>query len=159
MKNKIPIIVIVLLITFFSCERDDICIESTTPKAIFKFKDAVNHENVKTLNKLKVEVDSLGIFIPFGEVKTVDSILVPLRIDQDLTKIRLTKNTGENTEISDIFELTYDREIRFVSRSCGYKTVFLNTQIQDNSANWIQETEITNQNIENEKKTHILIYH
>ncbi len=159
MKIKSIILWMLLFITFFSCERDDICIDPTTPKVIVKFQDALNHQNVKSVNKLKIEIDSLGVFIPFGEVKSVDSILIPLRIDQDITKIRVTKNAGESTEISDDWNLVYQRELRFVSRSCGYKTIFLNTENQSNTTNWMQEVEIIYQNIENEKKTHILIYH
>ncbi len=159
MKIKHIILWMLLFITFFSCERDDICIDPTTPKLTVKFYDVLNHQNVKSVNKLKVEIDSLGVFIPFGEVKSVDSILIPLRIDQDITKIRLTKDTDEISQVFDEWNLIYQRELRFVSRSCGYKTIFLNTENQSNTTNWMQEVEIIYQNIENEKKTHILIYH
>ena len=156
----IKITSILLFLFFASCERDDICIEPTTPKLIVVFHDKDNPENAKSVEDLLVEIDSLGTYIPYGTANKTDSIAIPLRIDTDLTNYRFTKNYGDvANEISDDFTVNYQRELEFVSRSCGYKTVFNNVTISNLTNNWIDHINIEQQNILNEKETHLTVYH
>ena len=159
-KIIFKISVILLVITTISCERDDICIEPSTPKLIVRFYDKNNHDNLKKVTDLQVEIDSLGVFVPYGEVQSTDSIAIPLRIDIDFTKYRFTKEYGDVTnEKTDEFTVNYERELQFVSRSCGYKTVFKNSNLSNLTNNWIESISVKQQNILNEKEAHLSVYH
>ncbi len=153
------IIFITFLLSFMlSCEKDDICVDGNTPHLIVRFFDTDDHSLVKAVTSLSIEVDSLGVFVPINVIST-DSIVIPLRVDEDFTKIRLTKNTGEITAISDEFTLNYDRDEVFVSRSCGYKMNYLNVQESNVTTNWLNSLLINNQTILDEKEKHISIFH
>jgi len=159
-KKILKISFIITFFAFTSCERDEICIDPVTPKLLVTFYDKDNPTVSKTVNDLLVEIDSLGVFIPFETAKTTDSIALPLRIDVDNTKYRFIKNYNDATnEISDEFIVNYQRELQFVSRSCGYKTIFNNITISNLTNNWIDHIVINQQNIINEKEAHLNIYH
>jgi hypothetical protein len=156
----IKIITVILLFLTTSCEKDDICIDPTTPKLVIVFYDKDNHSLKKEVPDLLVEIDSLNTFIPYGTAISTDSISLPLRVDADFTKYRFIKKFDDNTnQVIDVFTLNYEREIEFVSRSCGYKAIFNNISISDLTTNWINEIEIKQQNILNEKEAHLSVYH
>lgn len=146
------------LITFASCEKDDICIDDTTPHLIVRFYNNDEDTDLKAVTKLSIAIDSLGIFIPF-EPTSNDSIAIPLRVDEDFTKIRLTKFTGEPNENTADFILNYNSKQLFVSRSCGYKMNFENIDISNLNPSWIANFDIIKTNIENETQAHIHIFH
>lgn len=148
----------ILIITFFSCERDDICIEPTTPNLIILFYDNANQSEKKAVSKLKVEIESLDNFVEISQTST-DSIIIPLRIDVNSTKIKLTKNFEETNEQIDYFTLKYLREEIFVSRSCGFKTSYSETETENLTNNWINSLTINNQTIADETEKHISIFH
>ena len=84
------------------------------------------------------------------------------------TRFLLKKDTDfddiaddDNFSNSDIIEISYTPEFVYVSRACGYKTVFNGAQISfDNDGeNWIITTDVLNETIENENAAHIIIYH
>ena len=152
------ILLIILTITFFSCERDDICIDETTPKLIVVFYDNNNPLERKDAPNLKVAIDSLGTFIEVSPISN-DSITIPLRVDVDLTKIRLTKQETDEDEITDDFNLNYIRDEVFVSRSCGFKTTYSETDAENLTNNWISSLTINNQTITDETTKHISIFH
>ncbi len=152
------ILLIILIITFFSCERDDICIDPTTPKLIIVFYDNANQSEKKVVSNLKIAIDSLGTFIAINPIAS-DSITIPLRVDIDLTKIRLTKQETDEDEIIDDFTLNYLRDEVFVSRSCGFKTTYSETETENLTSNWISSLTINNQIITDETAKHISIFH
>jgi hypothetical protein len=153
------IILFLLIITLISCERDDICIDPTTPKMIILFFDTVDTDQRKSVPNLKVEVESTNDFVEINQSIT-DSISIPLRVDVDFTKIRLTKNLGETSEKVDNFTISYNRNQVFVSRSCGFKTTYTDIPNPiDLTDQWIQNLTINNQNIIDETEKHISIFH
>jgi len=161
MKKKL---VIILLISFFaSCEKDDICIDETTPHLIVKFYDKDNPDDAKKVTNLKVEVENyLDEKIQIDNVSSRDSIILPLNVDLDLTKIYLTKNvTDDNPDgIEESFILNYSREDVYVSRSCGYKTIYKSINVSDElTDDWIQTITIVEENVENENQAHLNIFH
>lgn len=151
-------VLILIIITFFSCERDDICIDATTPKLIVRFYDNTDIETLKSVESLKIEIDSLGTFVEINPIAN-DSIIIPLRIDEDFTKIRLSTTSNDVTKIDD-FTLNYTRKEVFVSRSCGFKTTFLEIpEVTNLTTNWVTSLTINNQNITDETAKHISIFH
>jgi hypothetical protein len=157
---------LLLLSVFFSgCEKDDICDANTptTPKVVIEFYDAANPTTIKN-------VTNLGIIAPgftngFG-FTTTSKIKVPLKTFQDTSILHFIQN-GSIDPITDdnLDEITfnYSRKTVFVSRACGYKTLFtLNTTnpitVTPDSNNWIQNVIVSQPIIENEDETHIKIY-
>ena len=154
------IIVLLLLITaFYSCERDDICPASTptTPHLYIKFFDVNETDEIKKITKLLIQGldnDNNGLEL-YNYVSLADSIGLPLRtIDNDddplngiTTKFLLHKNyeIDDNDSIlgnPDIISINYTTEDVYVSRACGYKTIFIDVEIElevdvDND-NWIE---------------------
>jgi hypothetical protein len=122
------------------------------------FYDNANQSEKKVVSNLKIAIDSLGTFIAINPIAS-DSITIPLRVDIDLTKIRLTKQETDEDEIIDDFTLNYLRDEVFVSRSCGFKTTYSETEIENLTSNWINSLTINNQIITDETAKHISIFH
>jgi hypothetical protein len=168
------IIALLLLgITFSSCEKDDICAEETTPRLILEFYDVNNPTVKKSVTSLKVTgyktdnstllTDSLDTF------SGVSKIELPLRITEDITKYSLILNSTSTsvTPNTDILEFKYTRQNVFVSRACGYKTIFtLNspigvTRTDSNTIDdgfWMQNINTQTTNITTENEVHIKVF-
>lgn len=151
--KKYLVITIIFLVTFLSCEKDDICIEDTTPKLIIRFYDNDIRTELKQLDAMYVWVVDFDSISTYNNVKT-DSIVIPLNLKENITKYVIEKNA-----IKDTIEFNYFRNDIFVSRSCGYKTNFENLEINSHTLNWIKNYTIINPIIENETAAHINIYH
>lgn len=147
-KYILSIIVIITLIT--SCEKDDICIDSVTPKLVIRFYDNDNPTEYKSRTELYVWAEGRDTI--YDDVST-DSIALPLNPAEDFTIYHLSSD-----DLEDIITINYTREDVFVSRSCGYEYNFNDLTLTDVSSNWIISTEITNQTVENETE-HIKILH
>lgn len=167
-------ILALLLITicFSSCEKDDICAEETTPRLVLEFYDVTNPTVKKNVTSLKVTgyktdnstllTDSLDTF------SGVSKIELPLRITEDVTKYSLILNSTSTsvTPNTDILQFNYTRQNVYVSRACGYKTIFtLNSPIgvtrTDNATPdlfWMQNINIQTTNITTENEVHIKVF-
>lgn len=156
-----------ILITSMSCEKDDICLEENTPRLIIRFYDAEEPEKFKSVKQLAIRVDGIDEFYLSEHVSiATDSIVIPIRVEHDITKIELVLNGADldlDNDNPDFINLNYRREDKFISRSCGYKVLFydVNTTLDDDNDNWIKNitTVETPQNITDENKSHLKIYH
>jgi len=142
--------IFILLVAFSSCEKDDICIEATTPMLVIRFYDINNPKTIKSVNSLTVwALNKDSIY----ENKAIDSIAIPLNLNENSTVYKFQSAT-----FIDEISFNYNRNDIFVSRSCGYKTIFENLSIQTSNI-WIKDNLINNSTIENETSAHINIYH
>jgi len=149
--KKYIIIIIVSFLAILSCEKDDICIDATTPSIIIRFYNNDIQTDVKKVSELTVWADGKdSIYVK----QSLDSIIIPLDLNQNNTLYKFTSNS-----IEDEINFTYTRNDVFVSRSCGYKTIFENLQIDSNTTNWIKNISINNTTIENDTAAHITIFH
>ncbi|MFA5298724.1 MAG: DUF6452 family protein [Lutibacter sp.] len=150
MKKYITLLII-LSFTLINCEKDDICVEAITPKLIVVFYNDSIPANKKAVDSLTVWAeDNVNVY----ENKSGDSIAIPLDLTQNSTTYQLKVGTKIDT-----LNFTYDRKDVFVSRSCGYKTIFENFKIESRTANWIKNDTIKTTTIDNETAAHITIYH
>lgn len=153
---------------FSSCEKDDICDETTptTPRLVLQFYDVTNPTTVKNVNNLKVIAPGFTDGITYNGLSKV---LLPLRVNQDTTTYNFIQNGADNdatNDNTDVVTINYTRENVFVSRACGYKTVFtLNSPggfvRTDNPAPdtlWMQNTVQSNNNINSENEIHVKVY-
>ena len=160
------VLLLLLTITFSSCEKDDICAEETTPRLVLEFYDISNPSNLK--NVLNLKIKGIGATEDLGTFNGVSKIVLPLDITQDSTKYSLILNSTSLTlNNEDSLQFNYTRQNVFVSRACGYKTIFelnptptgvINTDAATPDGFWIQDINIITTNIETENETHIKIY-
>tara|TARA_R110002049_G_scaffold309298_2_gene520498 strand:- start:20746 stop:21291 length:546 start_codon:yes stop_codon:yes gene_type:complete len=181
MKYLKPLLIATFfLVAFFviSCERDDICPESTqtTPKLVIQAYDAAVQENRKNIFGLRIQgIDNDNVLEGYNII-TEDDLVLPLRTDATTTQYSLRKDTSINNNGTpedasddffngneDIITITYTTEQVYVSRACGYKTIFNNVSltIEPDSDNWIlsRQTTSDNQTLENEQAALFNIYH
>ena len=180
--KKISTLLLLLLLTTASCEKDDICPESTptTPKLILRFYDISNQDDTKNITSLGVtSLDENGetfVLAGFNGV-TTDSISLPLRIQttaENITRFTFYKDfaiddKGTPNDPSDdiysgnpdVITFAYKREDIYVSRACGFKTIFseLIVTVESDGDNWIINPLILNRTIENEISAHVKILH
>jgi len=160
-------IFISLLFLFLACEKDEICIEETTPRLVIRFFDKDDPDELKVVRNLRVEIDGIeDVFINESITVFTDSISIPIKVTEDLTKFKLILNGSDSDELNDnedVFDLIYTREDIFVSRSCGFKTIFFDaiTGLETDSDNWIFaiETIKNPQDILNQQSAHVKIFH
>ncbi len=117
------------LFFLFSCSSDDdICVSGeATPRLKIKFK-----EGTKDLQVSRIILD-----VDYGEgpknvidMQRVDSIMVPLRVDnQDFTDLYV--RTSPEASASKI-RISYTSKSKYVSPACGIKKLYydLNTQLE-----------------------------
>jgi hypothetical protein len=184
-------------ILFPNCERDDICSAdtSTTPRLLIEFTDIVNQDELKTVPGLTVYGDRPDITIPDNEDisgailiepfetgrlfnRSTNSAKPPLIIGEEgiettarfvferRTDLRLDQD--DQTESNpDIVEVSYVTEYVYVSRACGFKSIFttLRVNVIPDEDNWILGVSFPDNNstdnitIENENSTHVNLLH
>lgn len=151
MKKSFGVLFIGFILSFFSCEVDDICLEPTTPQLIIRFYDVTNPTVKKSVSNLNVWIDGKDSII---KNKAIDSIAIPLKTASDITTYKFS-----SSNFVDEITYSYQRSEVFISRSCGYKYIFQNINASSSSSNWIKQMIIINPTVENEKKAHIKILH
>lgn len=162
-----------------SCEPDDICDPNTptTPRMLIQFFDISNPSLQKNVTNLKVIGEGMteGVVLnPSGvdEAKYItsgNSILLPLKTDADIVKYQFIMNFGNKNPLlvnTDNLEFRYTRENFYVSRACGFKTIFNLDPVNpftltdatpaDNL--WIQYLIVAQNNITYENETIIKIF-
>ena len=156
--KKLSTLIVVALLSLTSCEPDDICLEDTprTPKLIVVFYDKNQSDSKKSITDLQVKgMDMEGILYN----TTTDSIALPLKTLAGSTSFSLTATQNGNAA-EDIITFNYDPEDQFISRACGYKTIFNNlTFSTGNTLNFISEIEILTNSISISNNIHVKILH
>ena len=175
------IIALLLIATFSSssCEKDDICDANTptTPRLVIEFYNISDSSILKNVTNLKVIGEGMTEGIIFNPSATGDSqyltngtkISIPLKTDEDTTTYTFILNSGNpNPALIDIDKVTfnYSRNNVFVSRACGFKTLFefapsnaiVHTAEPATKLKWMQYISVEKSNIANENETHIKVF-
>ena len=159
------------LILLTSCQRDDICPESTvtTPQLRISFFDFEERDIPKPPANLRVKLSETDSIL-LNRVNVAE-IRVPLRTNQNLTEYDFILNaavldsTGPDpTGNPDRLLFSYARNEIYINRACSYKVNYVDLNVdvqseQDANTIWIKEINIAEETIENETNTHIFIYH
>ncbi|WP_010180759.1 DUF6452 family protein [Aquimarina agarilytica] len=163
-------LVSLVTIVSVSCERDDICdTENTpiTPQLIITFRNSEEQALTKQAPGLEISLTSDSERIVPG-IDRFDSITIPLNINEDKVEYEFkinARSTDPTIIRSDIIEITYNRKNEYVSKACGFKTIFSNLEIKsktamfDDNTNWIQSILIENNTINDEDNAHVRIFH
>jgi len=177
--KKILSLLLLVIVTSSSCEKDDICDANTptTPRLVIDFYNITTASVRKNVTNLKVIGEGMKDGIVFdssltGEAQYLangNTISIPLKTDANVTKYRFILNSGNsNPTLIDIDEVTfnYTRNDVFVSRACGFKTLFtleptnpyIHTAVPITKGKWMQFINIEKSNIDNENETHIKVF-
>jgi len=174
--KKIVSLLLLVFFTFSSCEKDDICDAntSTTPRLVIQFYDITIQTELKNVTNLKVIGDGKTEGIVFnqsatGEAKYLangSTISIPLKTDVNTTKYSFILNSGSDSSNEDEIKFEYTRENSYVSRACGFKTIFtfdssipiIHTSVPSTKSKWMQNISVEKSNIVNENETHVKIY-
>jgi hypothetical protein len=164
--KKIILLLILLSLSLSSCEKDDICdaTTATTPKLILEFYDTLHPTVLKNVTNLAVrEINSSEILL-FTEKSKIE---IPLKTNVNITKFSFILNsTAITIDNEDFLEFNYTRENIFVSRACGFKTIFtlnaitpiIKTEPTIPDGSWVQNTTVETSNITSENEIHVKIY-
>jgi hypothetical protein len=166
MKKIVLITLSVLLsVSFWNCEKDDICAEGTpvTPRVIIEFYNAATPTVLKNVTNLGVIEPTLSSGFSFT---AVSKIQVPLKTTVNTTTLRFIQNGSDTVTTNDnidVITFNYQRVDEYVSRACGFKTLFYLNEtnpvvLTADGNNWIQNIVVTQPNIENENEVHVKIY-
>ena len=179
--KKILIVALLFLFTFSfsSCEKDDICDANTptTPRLVIAFFDIDNPSIPQNVNNLKVIGAGMTEGIVFNSSATDDTkyltngntISIPLKTDANTTTYNFILNsTSANPTLIDTDQVTFNYTTNdvFVSRACGFKTLFtfatsnpiVHTAVPSTKLKWMQAISVEKSNIDNENETHIKVF-
>lgn len=172
---KILLLLLIIAGTW-SCERDDICADATptTPHLIIRFYDITAPEEFKQVRQLTVRgFDENGIeLLDIVTSTDTDSIVLPLRFEGEnistISRFILEKDSDfaddadDTTDPNiDIIRLNYVPQFVYVSRACGYKSIFNNLSItvEPDADNWILSSQIINTTVDNETSAQVILRH
>lgn len=165
--KKVLTLLLIVMFSFSGCEKDDICDAntSTTPRLVIQFYDFSNPTVLKNVTNLKVIGEGMTEGIVFnGNGNTVS---IPLKTNENSTTYRFILNSGSASFSSeDEIKFDYSRENFYVSRACGFKTIFtfdssipiIHTSVPSTKSKWMQNISVEKSNIVNENETHVKIY-
>lgn len=159
------LLLLVAALAFSGCEKDDICTDETTPQLVIAFYDISNPTALKNVASLKITGD--GMTDALGTYSGVSTIKLPLDVTGDSVKYSLILNSSSATNANeDFLQFDYTRNNVYVSRACGYRTIFeLNSPggvtLTDSATPdlpWIQGIDIQTTTINTENEIHLKIY-
>ena len=165
------ILIVLVALSFSSCEKDDICDSgtSTTPRLIIDFYD-----NTASTPTLKA-VSNLGIVAPGFTTgysfNGVSRIQVPLDPSPNVNSVtwQFIQNGADSDSTNDNIDLItfdYTTNYVYVSRACGYKsqytldnsTPYILTDGSTADGLWIQNVTVAKYNVATENEVHLKIY-
>lgn len=152
---------VLILLVVTACEKDDFCIDPITPKLILRFYDANNPSTVKSVQNLSIWAEGLDTISEYRSVN-LDSIAIPLNATSGQTVYHFKKNDIDgniaNNSVNTL-TISYSPEHVYVSRSCGFKAIFNDTEITNDQV-WMQSTLPTTPfSITNETSAHVQVFH
>ncbi|WP_149276868.1 DUF6452 family protein [Pareuzebyella sediminis] len=160
-KQKIVLFLMVGILAFSACEKDDICVDADTPRLVVRFYDITDTTEFKDVQNLIVRGLTTSGAQDTIINSALDSIVLPLRVNENSTSFTLSRQTSIDDINIDTITFTYEAKEIFISRACGYIVNFdglQTTVVQDDSV-WIQETRIITPLIENTASAHVKILH
>ncbi len=166
------IFLLLVLLVNLSCQKDDICAESTviTPLLKISFFDAEadNDTIPKPVANLTIRAeDGDGNFLISSNPSVIS---IPLRTDVDITTYEFILNESEeddedaSDENIDVIDFTYARNREYINRACSFKVTYvdLDAKVQTEAPeikNWIKRIVVEQPTVEDETTTHISIFH
>ncbi len=162
-KLRFPLVILLGILAFSACEKDDICIDADTPRLVIQFYDAMDTTVSKDVQNLVViGLDEMGLRDTIPNV-ALDSIILPLRPNATGTSFTFKQSLSINDKNTDTITFNYDAKEIFTSRACGFIVNYDNLQasltVKNPDSIWIKAIRIDTALIENSATTHVKIFH
>lgn len=151
MKNIYATLLIMLFC--ISCQ-DEFCLDSTTPSLIVRFRDI----NTDTIKPIKLNVGAIDLDTLINDT-TLDSLVIPLNTQTNSITYFLSKVDDSNSQSSELLTIDYDIEDVYVSKACGFKSIFKNISITTTNNDWLLNFNTITSDITNENQAHVKILH
>ena len=145
-----------------SCERDDICLETTagSPNLIILLLDSENNDTRKIPNGFLIRA------IGSDNVLTNnlnDSIVLPLNTKEKISQFEFIINFENENKNIDTLQINYKRIDKYINRACGYRSNFILEQspitLLNPGDDWIKGFIILKDTISDETTAHLGILH
>ena len=131
MKKLLSLLILVIFsVAIFSCQ-DEFCLDATTPNLIIRFYNKDTITKTKSIN-LVVWANTKDTL--YNGIAT-DSLSIPLDTQNNNVTYHLSILNSLNTQ-EDI-DINYTTEDVFVSKACGFKSIFNNVSISAKNNSWI----------------------
>ncbi|GGF74260.1 hypothetical protein SAMN05444281_1524 [Wenyingzhuangia marina] len=155
--NMKKLLSLLLLVTFsatiFSCQ-DEFCLDATTPNLIIRFYDKDTITKTKSI-KLIVRANSKDTL--YNGINT-DSLSIPL--DTQNNNVTYHISILDNPNSQEDININYTTEDVFVSKACGFKSIFKDVSITTTHNNWLSSATPTSTfNITDQTQAHVKIFH
>jgi len=167
LKTFVPAIILLVLISFSACEKDDICVEGNTPLLVIRFYSATDTLTAKQVPSLRIV--GLGKNTTVNTItdrSALDSIALPLKINDSPTSYLFIENSAdseEGFENGNIDTVTFNYRTKEVciSRACGYIANYENVvgSLTADTSNWIQSISTIDSTVTNQATAHVKIFH
>lgn len=154
--KKIILSIIVIASVISACSIDDICTEPSTPNLVLRFYDVTSTSTLKSTDSLYVWAEGKDSILVN---QAVDSIAIPLNSEATATVYNFAKGRNLLNKIT----ITYTPESEYVSRSCGYRIIFndANLDLSTPANGWISSiaprTSIAT--INSQTSAHVQVFH
>ena len=165
-KIRILLLVLIVIISFIACEKDDICVDGDTPLLIIQFYDIENPSELKAVPNLRViGLGQSSTVNTIADRTSLDSIALPLRINEANTGFILISDSADEDDLetgnNDTLTFDYSTLEIFISRACGYIANYdgLGELLTPDSENWIQNIELVTPLIQQQDSAHVKIFH
>lgn len=165
-KKRIFLFVLIVIISFIACEKDDICVDGDTPLLIIQFYDNENPSELKAVPSLRIiGLNQSSTVNTIADRTSLDSIALPLRINEANTGFILISDSADEDDLetgnNDTLTFDYSTLEVFISRACGYIANYddLGELLTSDSENWIQNIEIVSPLIQQQDSAHVKIFH
>ncbi|NJB37543.1 DUF6452 family protein [Croceivirga sp. JEA036] len=164
MKRFLPFVLLLVIIQFSSCEKDDICVAGDTPVLMLGFFNYEDPDTEKSVPNLRSVETELNVVVNTVGAKTSDSL--PLRIETNNSTFVLTNNYSQATDgtvsgNSDTITFNYTVQEEFLSRACGFIANYneLSYTLSNDSANWIDSVAVVETTVKRDTLIHVKIFH
>lgn len=150
------IFVFFFMFTLYSCgSDDDICLGGeATPRMKLKFKTKATGK-LKTMDSLFINVDYGNGPISVVAKSKVDSVLLPLRVD-DVPFTKIYVGISKKAVTSEI-KINYTTKSQYVSPACGVKKIYENVTAVLDVPTPVLDVEQNQNQIIDESKTHFYL--
>ena len=170
MIKKLSLLLLFGIIAILSsCESTGICTEPITPTLKVGFSDIDNLGNVILVSppkdmKIYGNKDGGDIISENPENEYIYPNIFPAS-DEKIITLLFDVNRDSlmyiflfESGLTDTLKLKYTRENHYVSKNCGYKTIFPNVELEYFSKNVIDSLVLLSDNIEFDNEQHIEIF-
>lgn len=122
--KKILFLCLVSMLLFSCISDDDVCLSGeATPRMKVKLRDKNNR--AYTIPQIFVDVDYGNGLTQVISATSVDSVLIPLRVD-NVTSTKMRIRTSTTDTIGSVVQMDYTTKSEYVSPACGMKRLYQN---------------------------------